>query len=85
MKTIQNFKNPQKILFQKWKITKIECTAIINTFSRRVVRDSTRFRQRHVRKPAHNPNKIFFGFLSGGNTMKILQNHQDGHENAPNP
>ena len=60
------FKKYQKRCFQNSEIQKIECTVIINTFSQRVVKESSRFSQRHARKAAHNDNKIFFEFLLAG-------------------
>ena len=55
-----NFPKISKIWFGQRKNEKIECTGIINTFSRQVARDSSRFPQRQVRKTVHNYNKICF-------------------------
>ena len=73
-KTIRKF-------FWKWKIEKIECTHIINTFPQQVVKDSSRFVQRRALQLVHIFIKNIFAIFFGG---LILGWQQDGHSFAQN-
>ena len=67
-----NFQKPSWEIFWKWKIEKIECTHIINTFPQQVVKDSSRFIQRRALQLLHIFNKNMFAIF--------FWRTPDGHE-----